>query len=492
MNEGLSPFWDVILRTAKLGFDDLEQATLQDIVEAEPEPESKWIELVWRERIPLGMNLLLNDESGQLKVVDFPRGSQARTVCEKRNLDPEAFKGATVCAVNGIRYQNDDDLFEALRDPSRPKTISFELAETEEAERILKFVKESQEAENPPPPKTQPESKERVFETRTVQFEDDRDLGIEFANAADNYGLVVKRFLEGDDGIVLAAARKKDEIHVGDLLTHVNGKRVLGEDGSGRIEALKLLESEGTKRPLSLTFADPYLRRIVYEKPESPTDDIGGPAEFNLVEKNMPPDDAKRIVLDGFSDVDGTAEKAGVMLGDYLVFVNGISVGAGCRWLGETSAPGMKEVLGMLQDKSNYPIGLTFARPQQDSDEKRGWMGASPKNKEIAMENSETICVTASSYEQLGLILEMQAYSDIVVRDLDAVPGPFQALTKTFEDRDTHQLHLSVESVNGEFVPGFASTQMVQSAMDRSWKSENQVEVLFCDDERKHWIHSLK
>lgn len=33
------------------------------------------IELVWRERLPLGMNLLMNDDSGFLKVVDFPRGS---------------------------------------------------------------------------------------------------------------------------------------------------------------------------------------------------------------------------------------------------------------------------------------------------------------------------------------------------------------------------------------------------------------------------------
>jgi hypothetical protein len=322
-----------------------------------------------------------------------------------------------------------------------------------------------------------------------VEFVDDRDLGIEFANAQDNFGLVVRKFLEGEGGIVLAAERH-DDIHEGDLLTHINGKVVLGEDGSGRIQALKLLETEGTKRPLSLTFVDSYLSRAVYEKSESHTS-IGSPAEFELGEKKMPPGDAKRIVVAGFNDVDGVAEKSGVLIGDYLVFINGRAVGAGCRWLGETSAPGMKEIHGMLQDKSIYPIGLTFARPKQQTEEHRSWMGASPQNELFAMENSETLCVTAESYEQLGLILDIKAYSDIVVRDLEAVPGPFQVLTNAFKDADTEQLHLSIESVDGEFVPSFSSTQMVKSAMDRSWKSENRVEILFCDDARKHWVHSL-
>ena len=80
--------------------------------------------------MPLGINLLLNDKSGMIKVVDFPRGSQARKVAVDRELDPDSFKGAVLAAVNGSNFDGKDrlSLMQALRDPSRPKTIKFLLA----------------------------------------------------------------------------------------------------------------------------------------------------------------------------------------------------------------------------------------------------------------------------------------------------------------------------------------------------------------------------
>ena len=488
LNEGLSPFWDVLLRTAKLEIQDLEEAGLEDIVAAEPVVKSNLIELVWREHLPLGMNLLLNDESGQLKVVDFPRGSQARGVCESKNLDPEGFKGATIVAVNGIRYQNDDDLFDALKDQGRPKTIQFELADTEDAERVRRFVEESALAVNPKG--ATKAAGARTFATRVVTFIDSTDLGIEFTNSEDNYGLVVRKFLEGDGGIVLAAERR-EEISVGDLLTHVNGKLVLGADGSGRVQALKALEATSNKRPLSLTFADPYLYRAVFEQSPGLPIVIGGPEEFEMEVKEIEGIGSKRVVVVGFTDVDGVSEKGGVLIGDHLVFINGIAVGAGCRWMGERGGYSLEDVEEMLRTKSTYPAGLTFARPQKNNSESRGWFAVGPKEERIEMGNSETICVSAEAYEQLGIKLATKHFSEIVVKDLAAVPGPFQILTNTFADKETGTIHLSIESVNGEFVPSFANPKMVRSGMERAWKNDARVEVVFCDDERKVWIQGL-
>ena len=493
LNQGLSPFWDVLLRTAKLNLADLEIATKNSIVEGSDEADDSLIELVWREHLPLGMNLLLNDESGQLKVVDFPRGSQARTVCEGRNLDPDGFKGSRIVAVNGIRYQNEEDLFESLRDPGRPKTIQFELAESDDAERIRKFVEESGALDNPNKDNKPTVSADvRDISVRNVEFVDDMDLGIEFANSPDNAGLVVRKFLESSDGLVLAAERKKGKINVGDLLTHVNGKLVIGENGSGRSLALKLIEAEGKQRPLSLTFADPYLHSIVYEHSERLPFVIGGPIEVLLKEDK----ENKRILLDGFKEVDSVSEKTGVLLGDYIVFVNGISVGAGCRWMGEISAPSLQEVDEMLRDKSNYPIGLTFARPQRQAEQARDWtstiLGAAPE-KAIEMESAETICVSAECYEQLGLDLEIKSYSDVVVKDLRAITGPLQSATQRLRDPQTDTYsHLSIDAINDEFVPSFATPNLVKSAMERSWKSENRVQVTYCDDDKKMFILNLK
>jgi hypothetical protein len=65
------------------------------------ESNANEIDLVWTEFVPLGINLLLNDKSGFIKVVDFPRGSQARKVAVDKELDPINFKGATIISVNG-------------------------------------------------------------------------------------------------------------------------------------------------------------------------------------------------------------------------------------------------------------------------------------------------------------------------------------------------------------------------------------------------------
>lgn len=75
-----------------------------DCVSKFDDPSRFEIELVWRDYAPLGINLLMNDDSGLIKVVEFPRGSQARSVATSSELDPDIFKGAIVATVNGSRY----------------------------------------------------------------------------------------------------------------------------------------------------------------------------------------------------------------------------------------------------------------------------------------------------------------------------------------------------------------------------------------------------
>jgi len=449
--------------------------------------DSAFIELVWRERLPLGMNLLMNDESGFLKVVDFPRGSQARLVCVKRGLDPEIFKGSRIVAVNGTTYDDQDELFDALRDQGRPKTVQFELAESADAERVRMFVEgggsNSRSFDDEPE-----EEPERTFMFRDVVFDQPGELGIQFSNSIDNFGLIVNKLMEGEGGIVLAAERS-GKIEEGDLLVRINGELVVSTDGSGRAKAVELLESAAATRPLCLTFVDPYIRSVTVDAPPSGTrsEDDGGPSEL-VLEHRVSHDGTKRVVIIGFEDIGGKAETTGILIGDHLVFVNGIPVGAGCRWLGVSPTPTLTEVYGMLEDEMSYPMGLTFARPRQNEAGSGRW---SPiRTQAISDSDADTTCVTVESRGQLGCILEQKRSGDVQVVDFKAVPGVFQRALGGMKAPDG-KIALSVDSLNGQFVPSYATTDMVKNAIIRSWKSDGRVEMWLSDDAQKHWIHHV-
>jgi hypothetical protein len=444
------------------------------------------IELVWRERLPLGMNLLLNDESGFLKVVDFPRGSQARLVCENRGLDPDLFKGARIAKVNGSDFDDQEDLFDALKDPARPKTVLFEIAEEADAKRVHDFVTGQSKGEEPP---TATSILRGSFTCRIVEFDSDEELGIEFSRAHDDAALIVTGFRGGDDGIVLAAERS-GRVRINDMLTHVNQQVSLGLTADGQLRALKLLEEHSLKRPLSLSFTESYAYEIQVEK--SPLllgmESSSGPTELILKERIID-EGRRRIVIQGFHGVAGTTERAGILIGDYLVFINGMPVGAGCRWLGEGKSPTLAEVCDMLRDPLSYPIGLTFARPQQQRTQR--WSGGS-SDRLFDDTEAQTICVTAESFEDLGLVLSTvdvssNGASDIIVKDLMLVPGAFQKKLK--EATGGFGVELSCESVNGEFVPSFATPEMVRAGLNRSWSKDGRVEIRLVDDAKKSWIH---
>lgn len=451
------------------------------ITATQPDEDEGLVELVWKENLPLGMNLLLNDESGRLKVVDFPRGSQARSVCTDKGIDPVVFDGATIVAVNGTRHDMQDDLFEALKNPGRPKAILFELANPEDAARVKDFV----EGSLPKKEKKKSKSKkseakeERSFEMREVVFDEDGDLGLEFGPSSDDFGLIVKGFVSGDGETVLAAERS-GKIKRGDILTHVNGNLVLGEEGGGRTKAFQILQQEGSVRPLKLTFTENYLFHKIFSKSEDGVADLGGPEELILFEKE------KRIILRDFENVAGTAESNDILIGDHLVFINGSPVGAGCKLVNNSEAPELNEIYRTLRDKSHYPIALTFARPKQAVGSRWTLSG----QKDFSIESAETQCVTAERFEQIGCVFESQSSSEIILTDLFAVPGSYQLAMKPYTDNNG-RLELSIESINGQFVPTYASKDIVLNAMKRSWASDGRVEVLFCDDKRKEWMKEL-
>jgi hypothetical protein len=421
------------------------------------------------------MNLLMNDDSGLLKVVDFPRGSQARVVCERRGFDPEAFKGATIVAVNGSVYDDQEDLFESLKDAGRPKSIRFKLPDTEDAERLRRFLEGYKQA---PTVVIEP----RDFHFRKARFQNEDDLGIEFKPSMDNIGLVVKGFVEGQGGIVFAAERSGNVV-IGDLLTHINDEPILRGDGDGLSLAIAMLESNSKRRPLQLTFIDPYMSLIHVNKvSEAPgVDCSGGPAELILDE--TVDNGKRRVFIKGFTNVSGMAERGGVLIGDHLVFVNGLPVGAGCRWLDAPSAPTLREVLNMLKNEAFYPIGLTFARRQQQRAAR--WKVAATD--EFSDSEAETICVTADSQERIGILIDQLENGDIVVSDFQAVPGVFQRAITRCNNKRSFIGH-SFEAINNEFVPSYATKDIVLNALCRSWKSNETTALMLCDDELKRWL----
>jgi len=160
-------------------------------------------------------------------------------------------------------------------------------------------------------------------------------------------------------------------------------------------------------------------------------------------------------------------------------------------------------VISLVRDPFNYPIGLTFARPMKTSDETSRWSSivgaaaaatADAEDTGIKDDEAETICVTADEPELLGCIFDNaeRPTSDVVVTDFLSIRGFFQrVMSKAVYEQHDGFFNLAIESVNGEFVPSYASKEMMKNVLKRSWTKHHRVEILFCDDERKSYVHSL-
>ncbi|KAL7482821.1 hypothetical protein ACHAW6_008481 [Cyclotella cf. meneghiniana] len=480
LNKNLSPYWDFVMRTSNLKLNDLPVLEQHHVIKADI-AQADEVELVWRERVPLGLNILTNHDSGILKVIDLPRGTQARQVAQQAQLDPEIFKGSTIVSVNGRRYGPDSqvELFAALKDPARPKSILFRLATQDELEQIEKLVQKR----NPKGFNTNGNNKasSNGNDTDLVTFitiTDKADIGIKFASSPDGFGLVVSEFLRGSN-------EKFGDIAPFCFLSHVNGKCVLGDNGSGKEEALRLLESEGALRPLSLGFAKPYLYNVVIEKGSN---FFGGPSELVFAELKPAADihvKENKIVLNGFSLAEGAAESGKVFIGDNLVFINGIPVGAGCKLADGANAqyPSLDMVIEMLKTRS--PLALTFARA--NTEQKKTYLRSSSLS--LNIEAANTFSIEAADYDHIGCTFGVgHNGTDIVVRSISGVQGFFQ---RQIMATKFPIVGCALESVDDEIVPSYVNPQLMVNSISRRWVANGHVKLTFCNLKHRYALQKM-
>ena len=484
LNTHLSPYWPVILRTAHLDLEDLAEVTDDDVIDASPDPNDLVYDLVFRDQVPLGINLLVNDESGFVRVVDFPRGSQSRKVATEKGLDPEIFRSATIVSVNGTMAQKhcQNDTMGALKDPGRPKTIQLRIADDlAEAERVRTFAMSSIGGE-----KKAVDNNSGLMpamaSTNVVKIDitDEGALGIKFTRAIDDHGLAIGH---SDNGAVLdgtlPGALNSDQLLTGDLLSHINGINVLGQNGAGRERALEQLQKFGGIRPLSLQFIKPSSHLLCFQQLCVEGLVVGGAEELVLEEAKIE-GGGKRIIIKRFQDVAGIAEQSGIFIGDHLISVCGFPVGAGCLQHGDPM-PDFKHVLRMLENES--PLVLTFARPKREE----RWTNVMGSNAADMIDGAETFTVAALDADQLGCNFSAgQAAGTIVVGSFKAVKG---CVMRTMEkELGKALLRLSIEAVAGQVVPSYASPAMVKAAVARNWPTD----IIFRNTVQEEWIKKLK
>jgi len=469
LNGILSAHWDIIIKTTGLNIGHLDTVNESDIVAAINDPATNEIDLVWTEFVPLGINLLLSDKSGKIKVVDFPRGSQARKVAIDRDLDPDDFKGATIAAVNGTSCANKErvDILLALRDPSRPKTIKFILTPKSESLESSPAFGGSNTATHgsvDPPP------------LHTIQITEEGPVGITFSKLPDNSGLIINELSEK------LRQTHADSVFPGFILTHVNDVSVISEDDNSVENVYSLLEQVGNVRPLSLRFCSSYLHSLSFETRDNHGDPlIGGPNEIVMEERNV--DGISKICIKDFNEVDGSVESRGIFLGDHLIFINGNPVGTGMTTKDETSQLKLSQIKRVLTDSSSYPLCLTFARPCSKS-----------RNAEFDVDSTETknLSVIVIDPRQLGFDLgEGSKPNHYIVKKFYPVRGSLQLKIEESVGRKVCR-GLSIVSINGEKVPSYANCSIVMNAMKRSWTRKNHLELVLCDEDKKQSILQLK
>jgi hypothetical protein len=307
---------------------------------------------------------------------------------------------------------------------------------------------------------------------KSLNIQNEGPIGIEFCSSIDNFSVVVKEFVPGG---IAKTADPHDLIQKGDILTSVNDIKIIEGKGPWIEKSYNSLQMHGLSRPLTLGFSRPYMTNVVIEKSDSDLES-DGPEEMLLREKKIG-GGVSKIFVDGFHGVDGVAESSGVMIGDNLIFVNGMPVGAGVNLRPGCSILDLKSVKAMLEDSKSYPMCVHFAR--QASTEHR------TVDFDVNSDSIKTFSVTISKPHQLGCTINQVGLKSakFVVQQFHAVSGVFHKIISS-SVQSNYMKDTSFHSINGEILPSYASCDMVMNAMKRGWKS-GKLDIVFCDERTK-------
>ncbi|GMI01591.1 hypothetical protein TrLO_g10221 [Triparma laevis f. longispina] len=540
LNEQLAPYWPLIMRMGKLNIEELLIIDENAISDTTQILGKDIIELVWREPVPLGMKLLMNDGSGEVKVVEFPRGGQALRVAEAAELDPDFFRGAAICGVNGTKFLDPakpvgpqggpidttkiQQVLAALKEPGRPKSIEFLISESERKRimRVLGKFKAHEEVED--------EDMVRVCkkEVNRVEIVASGTIGLTFGVVEDELGLKVLGFKEG---------KENDKIKVGSILVSVNGEWVYGGEDGGVEKSTNLFKKFSQKRPLELGFVDPATIVKVFENTlpcattlkDVNTSMIGCPSiELILSDaRQKETDEYSVVVLTGFEGAPGALEAGGVRQGDVLMSVNGTPFFISSD---QPESSQRKALWSLVNSKNEYPITFEFARPKTRGDgattpPRAGGSGGNLNF--FSSENSERYTVEVFEIRELGVKFKKTEFNGpplkpgstnpnifkrlssaddssvklsveyLQIAKLEGVKGPVRrsllGVNRDVSSSDRVGLGMSISRINGHSVPAAASAEDVVFAFKRAWADQGRkIEIVFKDVGQENFIKDLE
>ena len=186
-------------------------------------------------------------------------------------LDPDFFRGATICGVNGRKFLDSSkpvgdpskgpidstkiqQVLAALKEPGRPKSIEFLISESERKRimRVLGHLKDGDNAEDANMVRHAPK------EVNYVTITEPGTIGLSFSVDEEEVGLKVSGFKEG---------KENDNIKVGSILVSVAGEYCFARDGEDDnvARSTELFKLRAKTRPLELGFAEPATICKVFE-----------------------------------------------------------------------------------------------------------------------------------------------------------------------------------------------------------------------------------